>query len=172
MRPVASWIVAKLALPITRLSIIRPATLTGIGVAPRTSGAVSPWAASRSAARSAGLKSFGKATPLPSLCAARKALSFSRRSAINWLSSAAGAAVAGAAGAAGTEGIRWSDMDGEEGARPEARGTYHFIAPLQREIRTAVSRTRVRERGQKGPLTSDSGARQQVADQFEPHQRD
>ena len=86
---------AKLALPMTRLSIMRPATLAVVLATPspfRASASLSPWAWCRLAAWCSGLKSLGKATPLPSACAWRMALSFSRRSAISWFSSCAGAA--------------------------------------------------------------------------------
>jgi hypothetical protein len=37
MRPETSWMLAKLALPITRFNMMRPATLTSIGVASSSS---------------------------------------------------------------------------------------------------------------------------------------
>jgi hypothetical protein len=80
--------VAKLALPITRLSIMRPATLTVMACGSSSSLGTWPCLWCRSAAWCFGLKSFGKATPCE-----RMALSFSRRSAMSWFSSAAGAGV-------------------------------------------------------------------------------
>src|SRR2546423_3623719 len=82
MRPEPSCSVAKLALPITRFSIMRPAT-TAAGFCASISSL--PSAAKRScsaAARSRRRKSFGYASP-----AARSAFSFSRRSSISLLSS-------------------------------------------------------------------------------------
>ncbi|VWX56383.1 conserved exported hypothetical protein [Burkholderiales bacterium 8X] len=125
MRPVASWIVAKLALPITRLSIMRPATLTAIGSASSASAVASACAASRADARSAGLKSFGKATPLPSAWALRSAFNFSRRSAISWLSSAAAGAADGADEADEAE-------EAEEEAREEESAMEHKVGACGR----------------------------------------
>src|SRR5690348_6150527 len=86
MRPVASCSVAKLALPMTRLSISRPATETATACCSSAALSRWPWRRASSAARSFGLKSFGNATPR-----ARIAASFSRRSATSALSSAAAA---------------------------------------------------------------------------------
>ena len=82
IRPVASCTVAKLALPMTRLSISRPAIETAMACG--SSASLSRWPCLRisSAARSFGLKSFGNATPR-----ARIAASLSRRSAMRALSS-------------------------------------------------------------------------------------
>src|SRR6478735_742685 len=135
---------------------MRPATLTSIGVASSTSASVSPWAATSAAARWPGLKSFGKATPLPCACALRSALSFSRRSAISWLSSTAGAGTGAAAGA-GTEGVRWSDMGAGLGGAAKS---------AQPAILTADAGAATQ-----GPLLRDAGPGQQVADQLEAHQR-
>jgi hypothetical protein len=91
--------VAKLALPITRLSIMRPAIFAGTASAAsclavlfavRSMCSVPAW--------SAGLKSFGKAGPLPSAWSSRRALSFSRRSTISWLSSCGTGAAGGVFG--------------------------------------------------------------------------
>ncbi len=74
--------VQKAALPITRLSIIRPATLTFTASASSSSPGSASYRRSSSAAWCRGLKSFGKAMPWR-----RMAASFSRRSVINWVSS-------------------------------------------------------------------------------------
>src|SRR5688572_13406711 len=82
MRPELSCSVPKLALPITRLSISRPATATFTACGSSSSFGWAPCLRSRSAAWCVGLKSFGKATPCW-----RIAASFSRRSAISGVSS-------------------------------------------------------------------------------------
>src|SRR5262245_4470849 len=82
MRPLPSCSVAKLALPITRFSIMRPATTAGVFSFSSCSLLFSPCARASSPARSLRRKSFGKAMP-----PARRALSFSRRSSISLLSS-------------------------------------------------------------------------------------
>ena len=81
-----SWIVAKLALPITRFSIIRPATVTVIASGSSSSFVFAPCRAWRSAASASRRKSFGNALPC-----ARNAASFARRSPMIWFSSAAAA---------------------------------------------------------------------------------
>ncbi len=87
MRPVASCTVAKLALPITRLSIMRPPTLTVTGLACSASVSSALYCAARAAARCWGLKSLGKAaTPWAWACS-RMVFSFSRRSAMSLFSS-------------------------------------------------------------------------------------
>src|SRR5262245_30898214 len=73
-----SWSVAKLALPMTRLSIIRPATVTRTGRPSSSSLAAAPCVRCRSAARCSRRKSLGKATPR-----ARNSASFPRRSAVS-----------------------------------------------------------------------------------------
>src|SRR5262245_27932876 len=73
-----SWSVAKLALPMTRLSIIRPATVTRTGRPSSSSLVAAPCVRCRSAARCARQKSLGKATPR-----ARNSASFPRRSAVS-----------------------------------------------------------------------------------------
>ena len=86
-----SWIVAKLALPITRFSIIRPATddrYCGglellVGLSRHVSRAAPPASASRR-------KSLGNALP-----PVRSAASFARRSAMIWFSSTGAAAFGG-----------------------------------------------------------------------------
>src|SRR5690606_10245421 len=88
MRPEPSCSVAKLALPMTRLSIMRPATLAGAASSARASLSSSPYLACSSAALLSGLKSLGKATP-----SSRSRASLPRRSAIRWFSSVAGAEV-------------------------------------------------------------------------------
>src|SRR2546425_4065583 len=81
MRPLMSCSVAKLALPMTRLSIIRPATATATGAASSAS-LVLPSCASCSAPASASRrKSFGYAGPR-----SRIRRSFARRSAMIWFS--------------------------------------------------------------------------------------
>jgi len=77
-----SWMVAKQALPITRFSIMRPATLTVIFAPSSSSLSVSSWRACKSAAMSLREKSLGKALPC-----SRSFFSFSRRSAMIWFSS-------------------------------------------------------------------------------------
>src|ERR1019366_4613024 len=83
MRPVESCGVAKLALPRPRLSISRPATETATCSGSIASFSRWPYLRASSAARSRGLKSFGKATPR-----ARIAASLARRSAMRAFSSA------------------------------------------------------------------------------------
>src|SRR4051812_17743104 len=90
MRPDWSCNVAKLALPITRLSIMRPATRATVPSVSSCSAALWPWPACSCPAWSPGLKSLGKAGPAPPFWASRKALSFSRRSATSWFSSVGG----------------------------------------------------------------------------------
>ena len=70
-------------------------------------------AASRSAAWWPGLKSLGKATPLPCRWASRRALSFSRRSAMSWFSS-----MDGAGGAGGFLSDIWMEGEGKRGTKP------------------------------------------------------
>ena len=79
--------VAKLALPITRLSIMRPATLTRTFMGSSISLLMPSYSANKASALCWGFTSFGKAGPWPACCAARKALSLSRRSAMSWFSS-------------------------------------------------------------------------------------
>src|SRR6476659_4014021 len=74
--------VAKHALPITRFSIIRPATATRFGVASSVALSLPSCTACSSPARASRRKSFGYA-----LADARNAASFARRSAMTWLSS-------------------------------------------------------------------------------------
>ncbi|KAG1251889.1 hypothetical protein G6F68_012047 [Rhizopus microsporus] len=96
MRPVLSCSVAKLALPMTRLSIMRPATLTVTGAAARASCSRPSYLSCRAAARASGTKSLGYATPV-----SRSLASLARRSAIKRFSSWAGAGV-----------VEWSVMVG------------------------------------------------------------
>src|SRR6476659_1310080 len=74
--------VAKHALPITRFSIIRPATATRFGVASSVALSLPSCTACSSPARASRRKSFGYA-----LADARNAASLARRSAMTWLSS-------------------------------------------------------------------------------------
>src|ERR1043166_1997258 len=80
MRPLASCSVAKLALPMTRFSIMRPATAAAGCCASSCSLPSAPECWCRAAAKSSRRKSFGYAWP-----AARSAFSFSRRSSISLL---------------------------------------------------------------------------------------
>src|SRR5262249_9426561 len=82
MRPLPSCSVAKLALPMTRFSIMRPATDAGAFSGSSSCFVFSPNLRWRSAAKSLRRKSFGKAPPF-----ARSAFSFSRRSSMSLLSS-------------------------------------------------------------------------------------
>src|SRR5713101_278353 len=85
MRPLMSWSVAKLALPMTRLSIMRPATVAFTALGSISSLDFPPQARCRSAARCSRRKSFGKAAPR-----LRSSASFARRSAMIWFSSCGG----------------------------------------------------------------------------------
>jgi len=80
MRPVPSCSVAKLALPMTRLSIMRPATVQPIASASSASWDFAPCAAWSVAAVSRRRKSFGKGFPR-----ARSARSLARRSSMSLL---------------------------------------------------------------------------------------
>src|SRR6185312_16392861 len=85
MRPLKSCNCTKLTLPCTRLSTMRPAILTRRAAASTASAVCTSLSANsvcRSPAKLSTLKSFGNAMPCP-----RSALSFSRRSAINLISS-------------------------------------------------------------------------------------
>src|SRR6267154_769264 len=82
MRPLVSWIVAKLALPMTRLSIMRPATATATCFGSISSFDFAPQVACRSAARFSRAKSLGKAAPR-----FLSSASLARRSAMIWFSS-------------------------------------------------------------------------------------
>src|SRR5258706_333892 len=82
MRPLMSCAVAKLALPMTRLSIMRPAMVAFTVFGSISSLDVSSQAWCKSAARCSRRKSFGKATPRP-----RNSASLARRSAMIWFSS-------------------------------------------------------------------------------------
>src|SRR5215470_5552216 len=73
-----SWSVAKLALPMTRFSMMRPATVTRSGRPSSSALVAAPYARCRSAARCSRRKSFGNATPR-----ARNSASFARRSAVS-----------------------------------------------------------------------------------------
>src|SRR5690349_10492890 len=77
-----SWTAAKLALPIKRLSIRRPATETAICLGSSSSLDLSPHDPCRSAARCSRRKSLGNAAPR-----LRSSASFARRSAMIWFSS-------------------------------------------------------------------------------------
>ncbi len=92
-----SWSVAKLALPITRFSIMRPATVTVSCSGSSASLGFASCAACRSAASASRRKSLGNALPF-----ARSAASLARRSATIWFSSCG----AGAGAAA----LFWSDI--------------------------------------------------------------
>src|SRR5262245_19160347 len=94
MRSVMSCSVAKLALPITRFSIIRPATETSRFSDSRCSLLSPSYCACRSPASAVRRKSLGKALPL-----ARRAVSLARSSATIWFSSGAAGVVALAGGA-------------------------------------------------------------------------
>src|ERR1044072_1279016 len=85
MRPLMSWIVAKLALPMTRLSIMRPAAATTIGCGSISSFDFASHALCRSAARCSRAKSLGKAAPR-----FLSSASLARRSAMIWVSSCGG----------------------------------------------------------------------------------
>src|SRR6267154_1086420 len=82
MRPLMSWIVAKLALPMTRLSIMRPAMVAFTAFGSISSLDFSSQAWCKSAARCSRGKSFGNATPR-----LRSSASLARRSAMIWFSS-------------------------------------------------------------------------------------
>src|SRR6267154_4030321 len=82
MRPLMSWIVAKLALPMTRLSIMRPAMVAFTAFGSISSLDFSSQAWCKSAARCSRGKSFGNATPRR-----RSSASLARRSAMIWFSS-------------------------------------------------------------------------------------
>ncbi|CFP73813.1 Uncharacterised protein [Bordetella pertussis] len=82
MRPLPSCSVAKLALPMTRLSIMRPATLTVTAAAVSASWSRPSYLACRSAACASGTKLLGNATPV-----SRSLASLARRSAIKRFSS-------------------------------------------------------------------------------------
>src|SRR5216117_1087094 len=82
MRPLMSWIVAKLALPMTRLSIMRPATATTTCFGSISSFDFPSHALCRSAARCSRVKSLGKAAPR-----FLSSESLARRSAMIWFSS-------------------------------------------------------------------------------------
>src|SRR5258706_9013482 len=81
MRPLMSCAVAKLALPMTRLSIMRPAMVAFTAFGSISSLDFSSQAWCKSAARCSRRKSFGKATPRP-----RNSASLARRSAMIWFS--------------------------------------------------------------------------------------
>src|SRR2546421_4502944 len=85
MRPLMSWIVAKLALPMTRLSIMRPATATMTCFGSISSFDFAPHVPCRSAARCSRTKSLGKAAPR-----FLSSASLARRSAMIWFSSCGG----------------------------------------------------------------------------------
>src|SRR2546421_1592366 len=85
MRPLMSWIVAKLALPMTRLSIMRPATAASTAFGSISSLVFPPQTSCKSAARCSRWKSFGNAAPRR-----RNSASFARRSAMIWFSSCGG----------------------------------------------------------------------------------
>ena len=82
MRPDMSWICTKLALPMIRLAIIRPASFTVTGSASKRSASHSAYCDCKSAASDSRRKSLGKALP-----ALRSADSFSRRWAMSLFSS-------------------------------------------------------------------------------------
>src|SRR6185295_18461223 len=82
MRPEPSCSVAKLALPMTRLSTIRPAIVASVFRGSSSSFVFDLYFSCKSKAISFRRKSFGKAMPR-----ARRALSFSRRSSISLFSS-------------------------------------------------------------------------------------
>src|SRR5438094_2308732 len=82
MRPLMSCSAAKLAFPMTRLSIMRPATVAFTALGSISSLDFPPQARWRSAARCSRRKSFGNATPR-----LRSSASSARRSAMIWVSS-------------------------------------------------------------------------------------
>src|SRR6266545_2595734 len=85
MRPLMSWSVAKLALPMTRLSIMRPATVAFTALGSISSLDFPPQALWSSPARCSRRKSFGNAVPRLRISA-----SLARRSAMIWFSSCGG----------------------------------------------------------------------------------
>src|SRR3989344_4196070 len=110
-----SCTVAKLALPITRLSIMRPATETFTGVASRDSFVAVLCSRCNWAALWLGLKLLGKATPPPVAWTSRRARSFSRRSAMSWFSSwGAGAWF-------------WSDIGAVGPGADKAHAAQHYV---------------------------------------------
>src|SRR6266581_4030334 len=85
MRPLMSWSVAKLALPMTRFNIMRPATVAFTAPGSISSLVFPPQALWRSPARCSRRKSFGNAMPRLRISA-----SLARRSAMIWFSSCGG----------------------------------------------------------------------------------
>jgi hypothetical protein len=98
MRPEMSWMVAKLALPMTRLSMMRPATLTSTGSLEFLAALLAVELVELAGGVLA-QEIVGEGLP-----AARSFASLARRSAMIWFSSCGFSGVAAVIGASGTDG--------------------------------------------------------------------